>query len=126
MLTPLSNTNAVFSWRPQVTDANTANLVTIKVADPGSLSATQSFMITVNPITLPSVSSITFGSGQITLQVTNSQVGPDYSVQESSNLFNWNTLFITNSPAIPFSWVDTNPATLPAQFYRIKVGPPLP
>jgi beta-galactosidase len=126
MLTPLSNTNAVFSWRPQVTDANTANLVTIKVADPGSLSATQSFMITVNPITLPSVSSIMFGSGQITLQVTNSQIGPDYSVQESSNLFNWNTLFITNSPAIPFSWVDTNPATLPAQFYRIKVGPPLP
>ena len=126
MLTPLSNTNAVFSWRPQVTDANTANLVAIKVADPGGLSATQSFMITVNPITLPSVSSITFGSGQITLQVTNSQIGPDYSVQESSNLFNWNTLFITNSPAIPFSWADTNPATLPAQFYRIKVGPPLP
>jgi hypothetical protein len=36
------------------------------------------------------------------------------------------TLFITNSPAMPFAWTDTNPATMPAQFYRIKAGPPLP
>jgi hypothetical protein len=29
-------------------------------------------------------------------------------------------------PPMPFSWTDTNPATLPAQFYRVKAGPPLP
>ncbi len=125
-LTPINGTNATFSWRPQVTDANTANLVTIRVTDPSSLSAEQSFIITVNPLTRPAVSSIMLRSGQITLQVTNSQFGPDYSVQESSNLFNWSTLFITNSPGIPFSWTDSNAATLPAQFYRIKTGPPLP
>jgi len=27
---------------------------------------------------------------------------------------------------MPFSWTDTNATALPAQFYRIKVGPPLP
>jgi hypothetical protein len=27
---------------------------------------------------------------------------------------------------MPFQWTDTNSAALPAQFYRIKVGPPLP
>jgi hypothetical protein len=39
---------------------------------------------------------------------------------------NWNTLFITNSPPMSFQWTDTNALTLTVQFYRIKVGPPLP
>ena len=99
-LTQLNNTNAAFSWRPQVTDANTINPVTLKVADSGSpsLSATQSFTITVNPLALPAVPSAGWSNGQFTLRVTNSIVGPDYAVQASSNLVNWSTLFITNSP----------------------------
>jgi hypothetical protein len=97
------------------------------VADNGtpSLSATQSFTVTVNPLTQPTAASIVLNNGQMEFQVSG-QAGPDYAVQVSSNLFDWNTLFITNSPAMPFSWTDTNQATLPAQFYRIKVGPPLP
>jgi hypothetical protein len=35
-------------------------------------------------------------------------------------------VLITNSPAMPFQWIDTNSATAPVQFYRIEVGPPLP
>jgi len=73
------------------------------------------------------VPSVTFSDGQFTLQVTNSIVGPDYAVLASSNLVDWTTLFITNSPATNyFQWTDTNAAALPMQFYRIKVGPPLP
>jgi hypothetical protein len=64
-------------------------------------------------------------NGQLGFQVSG-QTGPDYAVQGSTNLTAWNTLFITNSPPMPFSWTDTNAAILPAQFYRIKVGPPLP
>jgi hypothetical protein len=126
--TKINSTNAAFSWRPQVTDANTTNLITVKVADSGSpaLSATQSFSVKVNPLTMPSVSSVTFSNGQLTLQVTNSLIGPDYGVLVSSNLVDWRILF-TNSPTTNyFQWTDTNAATLPAQFYRIKVGPPLP
>jgi hypothetical protein len=122
------NTNTgAFSWRPQVTQANTTNLFALQVTDDGipSLSATQSFTVTVNPLTQPTAASIVLNNGQLGFQVSG-QTGPDYAVQISSNLLGWNTLFITNSPAMPFSWTDTNAATLPAQFYRIKVGPPLP
>jgi hypothetical protein len=122
------NTNTgTFSWRPAVTNANSVNPISLKVADSGtpSMSATQSFMVTVNPLTLPITTSLALNNGQFGFQVSG-QSGPDYAVQISSNLFNWSTLFITNSPVMPFSWTDTNPAALPAQFYRLKVGPPLP
>jgi hypothetical protein len=123
----LNSNNGAFSWRPQITDANTTNLFTLKVADHGSpsLSATQSFTVTVNPLTQPGLSSIGLSNGQIGFQVSG-DIGPDYAVQASTNLTDWITLFITNSPAMPFVWTDTNSATLPARFYRIKVGPPLP
>jgi hypothetical protein len=122
------NTNSgAFAWRPAVTNANTTNAFTLKVADNGSpiLSATQSFTVTVNPLTQPTAASIALNNGRFGFQISG-QAGPDYAVQVSSNLSGWNTLFITNSPAMPFSWTDTNAATLPAQFYRIKAGPPLP
>ena len=125
--TTLNNTNAVFSWRPQVTDAGTLNPVTLKVTDTSSLSATQSFSITVNPLAFPSMQTAGWNNGQLTMLVTNSILGPDYAVQGSSNLVNWSTLFITNSPPqTTFQWTDTNSTGLPAQFYRIKIGPPLP
>jgi beta-galactosidase len=127
-LNQINNTNAAFSWRPAVTDASTINPVTLKVADNGSpsLSATQSFTITVNPLSLPTVPLVGWNNGQFTLLVTNSILGPDYAVQASSNLVNWSTLFITDSPPMSFQWTDTNALTLPVQFYRIKIGPPLP
>ena len=109
-------------------DASTTNPITLKVADNGSpgLSATQTFTVTVNPLTLPSVSATTFNNVQFTLQVSNSIVGPDYAVQMSTNLVGWSTLFITNSPGVPFVWTDTNTSNLPQRFYRVELGPPLP
>ncbi len=124
----LNANSGAFAWRPAVTDANTTNTFALKVADNGSpiLSATQSFTITVNPLTQPTAASIVVNNGKLGFQVSG-QAGPDYAVQSSSNLLGgWSTLFITNSPTMPFSWTDTNPATLPALFYRIKTGPPLP
>jgi len=77
-LTQLNNTNAAFNWRPGVTNANTTNPVTLEVSDislpnPG---ATQSFTITVNPLVLPTVSSVGWNNGQFTLFVTNSILEP--------------------------------------------------
>jgi len=122
------NTNSgAFSFRPLVTQANSTNSFTLKVSDNGSpsMSATQNFSVTVNPLTLPSILPTALSGGQLTLRVSG-QSGPDYAVQASTNLADWTTLFTTNSPPMPFNWVVTNASMLPVQFYRIKVGPPLP
>jgi autotransporter-associated beta strand protein len=118
--------SGIFNWRPLVTQANTTNPFTVVVTDNGTpnLSATQSFSVTVNPLTLPTVSVPVLSAGQIGFSVSG-QAGPDYAVQASSNLTSWNTVFITNSPAMPFTW-STNAGNRLMHFYRIKTGPPLP
>jgi beta-galactosidase len=126
-LTQIDNNDADFSWQPVVTQANTTNPITLMVSANESpvLSATQSFMVTVNPLSPPTLSSVTFNNGQLAFQV-NGQNGPDYAVETSTNLAVWSTLFITNSPSMPFDWMDTNVTNLPVQFFRVKAGPPLP
>ena len=123
----LGASSGIFTWRPLVTQARSTNPVMVVVRDNGSpsLSATQSFNVTVNPLTAPTVAVPIFTGGQVGFSISG-QVGPDYAVQASSNLLDWSTLFITNSPAMPFSWADTNAGASPLLFYRIKSGPPLP
>lgn len=121
------NTNSgAFSFRPLVTQADTTNNFTLKLSDNGtpSLSATQSFAVTVNPLTQPSFGNISAAGGQFSFNVSG-QSGPDYAVETSTNLTQWSTVLITNSPALPFNWADTNSA-VPMRFYRVKLGPPLP
>ena len=122
----INTSSGLLNWRPQVNQADTTNAFSVVVMDNGSpsLSATQSFSVIVNPLTLPSVAAAQVSNGQIGFTV-NGQVGPDYAVQGSSNLMDWDTLLITNPATMPFNW-NTNVGTLPNQYYRIKVGPPLP
>jgi pectate lyase len=123
----IDTNSGVFTWRPLVTQANTTNLVTIQVSDNGlpSQSATQSFTVTVNPLTQPNVTPSTGVGGHLHLTI-NGQVGPDYAVQASTNLAGWQTVFTTNSPPTPFDWIDTNTTAYPVRFYRVVLGPPLP
>jgi glucuronoarabinoxylan endo-1,4-beta-xylanase len=123
-LTPLNNTNAIFAWRPLVSQANTTNVITVQVADNGtpSLSATNSFVLTVNPLAQPTVSSISVSGGQVSLVATGAS-GPDYTLWASTNLTSWQVLFTSNSPVIPVTLVDTNFNTCPIRFYRIQLGP---
>jgi hypothetical protein len=117
--------SGVISWRPLVTQADSTNQFSVVVADNGSpsLSATQSFNVVVNPLTLPGMTG-SVSNGQINLSVSG-QLGPDYAVQGSTNLVDWNTLLITNPATMPFNW-STNAGASPEYYYRIKVGPPLP
>jgi hypothetical protein len=119
--------SGIFNWRPLVTQADSTNPVTVVVTDNGSpsLSATQSFSVIVNPLTLPNITSSGIIGGQFGLSVSG-QVGPDYALQRSTNLVDWDTLLITNLLATPFNWTAADTTNLPLQFYRIKVGPPLP
>jgi hypothetical protein len=116
-----------FTWRPLVSQAGTTNTMTLQVSDTNvpPLTASQSFTVTVNPLTAPAVTSEVLSDGRIGFQIGGA-AGPDYAVQTSTDLVVWNTLFITNSPTPPFNWVDTNAAVLPREFYRVKIGPPLP
>ena len=121
------NTNSgAFSFRPLVTQANSTNNFTLKVSDNATppLSATQSFTVTINPLTLPQFASAGWNDGQFVLQVSG-QNGPDYEIETSTNLTQWTEVFATNSPAMPFSWQDVA-ATNAAGFYRVVVGPPWP
>jgi len=122
----LNANSGAFSFRPLVSQANTTNPISLEVTDSENppLSATKSFTITVNPLTLPQVSSDGWSNGQFVLQVSG-QSGPDYGIQTSTNLTQWSMVFTTNSPAMPFIWQNVA-ATNAAGFYRVVVGPPLP
>jgi Flp pilus assembly protein TadG len=121
----LDPTSGVFAWRPNVNQANSTNPISVVVTDNGApnMSTTQSFSVTVNSLTAPSISQSALNAGSFTLSV-GGQAGPDYAVETSTNLFNWTISFVTNSPAMPFIW--SGSASNPVQFYRIKTGPPLP
>lgn len=121
------NTNSgAFAFRPLVTQANSTNNFTLEVFDNGtpSMSATQSFSVVVNPLLAPAVGNVSAAAGQFSFRVSG-QSGPDYAVEASTNLTQWSAVFVTNSPALPFLWSDTN-SGMPRRFYRVKLGPPLP
>jgi glucuronoarabinoxylan endo-1,4-beta-xylanase len=121
-LTSLDPTNALFTWRAPVSQANTTNPVTVAVTDnTTSLSATNTFKVIVNAITNPVTGSLNLAPGQVSLTVNGPQ-GPDYTFWTSTDLVNWQLMFTTNSPAIPFTITDTN-ATDPERFYKIQIGP---
>jgi hypothetical protein len=113
----------VLTWRPLTSQANTTNTFTVVVTDHGtpSMSATQSFVVTVAPLARPVVSA-TSVAGQILLQV-NGESGPDVEIQVSTNLINWTTVILTNSPAMPFVWTNSTTDSL-MNFFRVVVGPP--
>jgi glucuronoarabinoxylan endo-1,4-beta-xylanase len=117
------NSSGLFSWRPLVSQANTTNVIQIQVTDSGSppLSATNSFNVIVNAVTNPVIGSVNYSSGQVSLTVNGPQ-GPDYTLWTSTNLLDWQALFITNSPVMPLTLTDTN-FTDPARYYRLQIGP---
>jgi glucuronoarabinoxylan endo-1,4-beta-xylanase len=119
----LNPTNGVLSWRPLVSQAGTTNIITVVVADNGtpSLSATNSYTITVNLLNPAALNSIAVADDQISI-VANGPVGPDYTLLSSTNLLDWQPLLTTNPAAMPFSLTDTNLGDA-ARFYRLQLGP---
>jgi hypothetical protein len=89
--------------------ASSTNPFTVTVADNGtpSLSATQTFTVTVNVLNRPLLAAATVTNNQIRFQI-NGDFGPDYTLQSSTNLAAWTNLFTTNSPALPLNWAETN------------------
>lgn len=122
-LTVLNSTNARFTWRPLISQAASTNSIQVKVTDncTPNLSATNNFVITVNPASQPALSSITVGSSQVSLSATG-LIGPDYTLLTSTNLVSWQCFFTTNPAAMPVQFADTNRSDA-ARFYRLLLGP---
>ncbi len=117
------SSNGLFSWRPLVSQANTTNVIRVQVTDSGTppLSATNSFNVVVNAVTNPVIGPVNLSLGQVSLTVNGPQ-GPDYTLWTSTDLVNWQALFTTNAPPIPFTVTDTN-STDPQRFYKFQIGP---
>jgi hypothetical protein len=76
----------------------------------------------VNKLNAPALTQTTTTNGFVALQVSG-DFGLDYSVQASTNLVDWATVFATNQPALPFVWTDTNAAAFSTRFYRVRLSP---
>lgn len=120
----LDLTNGVFTWRPSVSQANTTNLVTVKVTDNGTppQSATNSFTVFVNPLLPATISAFAVGGGLGAMMVEGTE-GPDYTVWTSTNLVTWQPLLTTNSPSMPLSLVFPVASTNQAEFYQVELWP---
>ncbi len=114
----------VLSWRPAASQADSTNDFTVRVADTGSpsLSATQSFKVTVDKLRPPVVSAPGLSHGLFQMMV-NGDYGLDYQIWSSTNLTDWQMLFQSNSPLLPFLWTDAAASNTSAQFYRLQLSP---
>jgi hypothetical protein len=120
----IDTNSGVFNWRPTIAQSPSTQTVAVAVADNGSpiMSATQNFQITVIQPARPELTAAAINNGQFGFLI-NGDTGPDYAIQSSSNLITWNPVFTSNSPALPFSWGETNAYSSPLLFYRAVLGP---
>ena len=118
-----TNTGA-FEWRPPVAQGGSTNRFAILVTDDGQpvMAATQQVAVAVLRPVRPWLNQSPVNGGRLTLSV-GGDAGPDYTIQVSTDLRNWDSRFTTNSPALPFVWTDPEPADQPRRFYRALLGP---
>lgn len=115
--------SGIFSWRPTMAQASSTNLLAVIVSDSGSpsLSATQTFTVTVVPPARPVFTSLVFTNGVFRSWVTG-DVGPDYTFSASTNLLDWTPVFTLSSPVTPFLFVPP-PSGKGWEFYQVQLGP---
>jgi FlgD Ig-like domain len=123
----LNANTGVFTWQPLPVQADATNSVIIAVTDNGipSLSATNTFSVIVSPSAPPTISAPAWAGGLFGFLI-DGRAGLNYAVLASTNLVDWQTVFSTNSPALPFQWLDPNTASYPRRFYRVAVSSPAP
>ena len=120
----INSSNGVFLWRPDMAQSPSTQTVAVVVSDNGvpGMSATQSFSVTVARPVSPLLSAGAITNGRFGFWISGDS-GPDYSIQVSTNLADWNSVFTGISPALPFFWADTNSALFSSGFYRAVLGP---
>ena len=121
----INPTNGLISWRPAIAQSPSTNLFSVVVTDNGTppMSAAQSFSVVVLSPAVPVFSMPAINSGQFQAMIGGS-LGPDYSIYTATNLASgWTLLLKSNSPALPFLFSDSVPATAAQRYYRVLLGP---
>ena len=117
-------TNGILQWRPTIAQSPSRNLLQVIVADNGtpSLSATQQFQVVVQRPVSPLLGAAVDGAGKFNLTLAG-DVGPDYTVQTSPDLFNWLPLVTVTPTSLPLTlqWPVSN--NIPQKFFRVQLGP---
>jgi hypothetical protein len=116
--------SGVLTWRPAIAQSPSTQSISVVVSDNNqpTLTATQSFKTRVLQPAVPAINAVSITNDHFGFWI-NGSAGPDYIVQESSNLTSWASMSVSNSPALPYFWMDTNPVSNPSLFYRVLLGP---
>lgn len=120
----INTDTGLFTWRPAIAQSPATQAVTVVVSDSGvpAMSATQSFTVTVTAPAPPTLEAPGMSNGQFAFWIRG-DVGPDYTVQVSTNLMSWTSIATVTPADFPCFWVDTNSAPCPSRFYRALLGP---
>jgi hypothetical protein len=68
------------------------------------------------------VSGISVTNGQVSIAISG-DFGPDYFIQASTNLIQWQSVFTNLSATLPFYWADTAATNFSSRFYRVLLSP---
>jgi hypothetical protein len=123
----LGTNTGVFNWRPLLAQSPATNQISLRVADNGapSLSATQSFSVTVLRPTTPLISQPQLSNGIFSVQV-GGDTGPDYYLLGATNLnlpVTWLPLKTNLLAMPPFTFFDSTATNFNQRFYRVLIGP---
>ena len=120
----INPSNGVLAWRPAIAQSPSTQTFSVVVSDNNQppLTATQSFSTTVLQPAMPGINGAAITNGLFGFWI-NGNAGPDYIVQESTDLTSWASISVSNSPALPYFWMDTNPVSNSYLFYRVLLGP---
>jgi Glycosyl hydrolase catalytic core/Carbohydrate binding module (family 6)/Putative Ig domain len=120
----IDTNSGVFSWRPAIAQSPSTQTVAVVVSDNGApvLATTNSFTVTVIQPALPLLNASEVSNGQFEFWI-NGDTGPDYTIQSSTNLTSWVSIWTSNAPAMPYRWAATNIMSDPLFFYRVLLGP---
>ena len=120
----IDTNSGVFSWRPAIAQSPSTQTVAVVVSDNGApvLAATNNFMVTVIQPAFPILNAAAISNGQFEFWI-NGDAGPDYTIQSSTNLTSWVSIWTSNSPAMPYRWVDTNSMSDPFPLLSRPAGP---
>jgi endonuclease G len=90
----------------------------VSVIAPGGLATSAAIFMVLDE--KPTIQSVGFTNGNFSLLVSGAANGT-YTVEATTNLVNpqWSALFVTNAPALPFLFTDTNRDSA-QKFYRVS------